>query len=195
MVRWLLCDYGEVLCLAPPAGAWAELRAAAIRAGYDPEGDLHNDYWTQRQAYDRGDLSATEYWTVTIGAQPDQNRLTELVAADQEIWIHPNHASLDAARRAQNRGWNLALFSNAPVEVAAAIDVQPWLEPFHRRFFSCRLRAVKPEPLAYEAVLNMLRADPAQVVFFDDRPPNVEGAARAGIDARLFHDPSQFDSL
>jgi putative hydrolase of the HAD superfamily len=184
-----------VLCLPPPPDAWAALRAAAIDAGYDPERDFHSDYLAHRQAYDRADLGVAEYWAKTIGAQPGPARLKELIRRDQEIWIHPQQASLAGARRAQARGWKLALFSNAPLEVAAAIEAQPWLGPFAPRFFSSRLQAVKPEPEAYEKVLRELRADPGDVVFFDDRPANVEGAARAGIHGRLFHSPAQFDQL
>ena len=61
---------------------------------------------------------------------------------------------------------------------------------FTRRFFSCWLRAVKPEPAAYRAVLDALDARPEDVVFFDDRPANVAGAAELGIDARLFEHPA-----
>jgi putative hydrolase of the HAD superfamily len=195
MARWLLCDYGEVLCVPPPVGAWAALLEAAAEAGYDRERDFPGDYWAHRQAYDRADLTARDYWTKTIGTRPGPDRLRDLIGADQNIWTFPNHASVEAATRAQSRGWKLALFSNAPVEVAAAIDAQPWLEPFQPRFFSCHLRAVKPEPRAYQAVLRALRAEPGEIVFFDDRPPNVEEAVRIGIDARLFQNPVQFDWL
>jgi putative hydrolase of the HAD superfamily len=64
-----------------------------------------------------------------------------------------------------------------------------------RRFFRCDLRAVKPEPAAYRAVLTGLGARPGDVVFFDDRPGNVAAAAEMGIDARLFEDPAQFDEV
>ena len=79
--------------------------------------------------------------------------------------------------------------------MAKGIDEAPWLAPFTRRFFSCDLRAVKPEPAAYRVVLARLGARPGEVVFFDDRPANVAAAAEMGIDARLFEDPAQFDEV
>ncbi len=84
-----------------------------------------------------------------------------------------------AAERAGHRGLRLAILSNAPAEVADEIDEAPWLAAFSRRFFSCRLKAVKPEAAAYRAVLDALGAEPGEVVFFDDRPANVAGAAAA----------------
>jgi putative hydrolase of the HAD superfamily len=89
----------------------------------------------------------------------------------------------------------LTILSNAPIEVAEEIDAAPWLAPFTKRFFSCYLRAVKPEPAAYQAVLDDLGARPEEVVFFDDRPANVAGAAAFGIDARVFEDPAQLDAV
>ena len=54
---------------------------------------------------------------------------------------------------------------------------------------------MKPEPAAYHAVLGALDARPEDVVFFDDRPANVAGAAELGIDARLFEHPAQLDEV
>jgi putative hydrolase of the HAD superfamily len=192
-MTWLLCDYGEVLCLAPTAGDRARLAEAA---GWDLDrGDFWDAYWVDRRAYDRADLSVEEYWSRMLGYPPAPAHLQRLMAADAASWVHPNPASLAAAQRAAGRGLQLAILSNAPVEVARAIDAAPWLASFSRRFFSCRLRAVKPEPAAYHAVLTALGAQAADVVFFDDKPANVAGAIALGIDARLFEDPAQLDEL
>jgi len=202
-----VCDYGQVLCIAPPPPDWAALVDAAAHAGWRPppaseagaaagaDEAFTSVYWAERVAYDRADLSVAEYWEKTIGSPPAKNHLDALVDADRAMWLHPNPDSVDAAQRAAGRGLRLALFSNAPVEVAAGIDRLAWLDGFGPRFFSCYLRSVKPEPAAYRAVLEGLGARPADLVFFDDRPANVEGAARMGIDARLFTDPAQIDEV
>lgn len=192
-MTWLLCDYGEVLCLAPSAADRAALMAAA---DWDQDqGDFWQAYWADRPAYDRADVDAGEYWTRLLGYDPTPGQLAELVAADTAGWLHPNRAVIAAAERAGQRGLRLAILSNAPVEVADEIDGAPWLAAFGWRFFSCRLGAVKPEAAAYRAVLEALEAEPGDVVFFDDRPANVAGAARVGIDARLFEQASQLDQL
>ncbi len=192
-MTWLLCDYGEVLCFPPSAADRAVLMAAA---DWNPaRGDFWQAYWTDRLAYDRADLSAEEYWTRMLGYAPRPDQLGHLIAADTAGWLHPNRAVIAAAERAGERGLRLAILSNAPAEVAAGIDSAPWLAAFCQRFFSCRLRAVKPEAVAYRAVLDALGAEPSEVVFFDDRPANVAGAARVGIDARLFKTAAQLDQL
>jgi putative hydrolase of the HAD superfamily len=194
-VTWLVCDYGEVLCLAPPAPDRAALQAVAGWGAEDDRGDFWQVYWATRGAYDRGDLRVQEYWESVLGYQPPVEQLDELVRKDIAIWLHPNRSSLSAVARARDRGLDLAILSNAPVEVAGAIDAAPWLDLFDRRFFSCRLRAVKPEPAIYAGVLDALGAAPDDLVFFDDKPANVAGARAAGITAYLFEDPAQFDAV
>jgi putative hydrolase of the HAD superfamily len=66
---------------------------------------------------------------------------------------------------------------------------------FERRFFSCYLRAVKPDPAAYHQVIEALGAVPEEIVFFDDREDNVMAAAALGIEAHMFMSPRQFDDL
>lgn len=192
MNRWLLCDYGQVLSTPPPADEWESLRSVAGLADGD---QFHTLYWEHRPAYDRGDVSAAAYWEMVLGEEPDGDRLEQLVGLDVAIWLHPDRPSVDSATRAAGRGWRLAIFSNAPVEVAAAIDRLGWLEPFERRFYSCHLRAVKPEAAAYSQVLAGLKAQPEQVVFFDDRPANVAAAIDLGVRAHVYTNPAQFDSL
>jgi putative hydrolase of the HAD superfamily len=192
-VTWLLCDYGEVLCLAPSD---ADRRALVKAAGWDPRrGDFWAAYWADRPGYDRADVTVEDYWARVLGHRPGARQLEALIAADGAGWLHPNLDSLAAAERAGQRGLHLAMLSNAPVEVADLIDSAPWMASFSRRFFSCRLRAIKPEPTAYQAVLDAIGAEPSDVVFFDDRPANVAGAALLGIDGRLFEYPGQLDEV
>ncbi len=187
-------DYGQVLSTPPPDDEWASLARAAGPAGADPE-RFHSAYWEHRPDYDRADVAVREYWARVLGGTPSDRQLRELIRWDVAMWLHPQPASVDAVRRAGGRGWRLALFSNAPVEVAAGVDALDWVEPFERRVYSCELRAMKPEPAAYHQVITGLATDPADIVFFDDRPSNVEAAAAAGIRAHLFTDAAQIDRI
>ncbi len=192
MDTWLLCDYGQVLSTPPPADEWERLRRVA---GDLPAAEFHSIYWEHRPAYDRADLDATGYWDLVLGEEPTGDLLAEIVRLDRSVWLHPNRASVEAALRAGGRGRRLAIFSNAPVEVAAAIDTLEWLQPFEARFYSCHLRAVKPEPAAYRQVLDGLGTPAENVLFVDDRPDNVEAARREGIQAEVFTGPEVFDRV
>ena len=192
-MTWLICDYGEVLCLPQPTADKAAIVAAAAIAA--AAGDFWKAYWRHRPAYDRADISAAEYWESVLGAAPSSPQLLDLVAADTASWLHPNMESIAAIDGLSERGIGLALLSNAPLEVAAGIDAAPWLESFAERFFSCHMKAVKPEPRAYEAVLDALGVAAGDVVFVDDRPANVHGARAVGMRAVLFDGPARLGTL
>lgn len=190
-MTWLLCDYGEVLSQAQPAGE----RAALVAASGLGELDFWRTYWAHRPAYDRADISAGDYWAAVLGRSAAPPQVHDLTALDVASWLHANPAAVDSATRAGRRGYRLAILSNAPVEVAHAIDRAPWLAGFEPRVFSCRLRLSKPDPAVYHKTLDHLAAPPEEIVFFDDRAENVVAAGAVGIRAHLFTDAFQLDDL
>ncbi len=188
---WLLCDYGEVLSQAQPAGE----RSALVAASGLDELDFWRAYWAHRPAYDRADITAQDYWAAVLGRPADPRQVRDLTALDVASWLHANPAAVASANRAGRRGYRLAILSNAPIEVADAIDRAPWLAGFQPRVFSCRLRLTKPDPAVYLKILDHLAAQPEEIVFFDDRPENVAAARAVRIQAHLFTDASQLDEL
>jgi putative hydrolase of the HAD superfamily len=189
--RWLLCDYGEVLTLAQPAAALASLERAAERSGTA----FWDAYWSHRPIYDRGGVSTEDYWAAVLGGAVDPARIRALAELDTASWLHLNPPALEAVERARGRGLRLALLSNAPHDVADAVDAAEFASIFETRIFSCRLGTVKPDPAIYERTLELLGAAAADVIFLDDRIANVEAARTLGIRAHLFTSATQIDAL
>jgi HAD superfamily hydrolase (TIGR01509 family) len=52
--------------------------------------------------------------------------------------------------------------------------------------FSYQIGALKPDPRAYQAMLERLRITAGQCVFVDDAEQNIAGARAEGIDALRF---------
>jgi putative hydrolase of the HAD superfamily len=190
-VIWVLCDYGEVISLGQPLPDRLALEQEAGRVGEE----FWFAYWHHRPGYDRGTTGVADYWSAVLGIRPDRRKLARLIELDVAGWLHTNSDTLAATERAAARGLRLAILSNAPHEVADAIDVAPWANAFSPRLFSSRLLAVKPEREIYAETLRLLGADPEQVTFFDDRPSNVEEARRSGMSAHVFNDPAQIDAI
>jgi putative hydrolase of the HAD superfamily len=184
VIDWLLVDYGEVLSRALPKATFTELAATA---------DLHRDefrkrYWRCRPDYDRGQ-TPLRYWSAVLDRDlTRQRRLVEqLTAVDVNGWSHLNSATLrttlNTVRRTRTR---LALLSNAPEPLADAIEHSDWVHHFDHRFYSCRLRRLKPEPGAFTDALRIMDAVPERVLFIDDRAENTAAAADLGVSTITF---------
>jgi putative hydrolase of the HAD superfamily len=189
---WVLFDYGAVLSTAQPE---PDRRALLVAAGLDPDDGAATRrfwaaYWRDRPPYDRAELDPAAYWAGVLGRTPAAAELGVLDALDVAGWCHPRPATLAVAAALARDGVELALLSNAPASLAAAIDELPWMRVVPHRFYSCRLRATKPDPAAYTAVLDALAVDAGAVTFVDDRPENVGGARAVGLRALLFTDPA-----
>ncbi len=151
----------------------------AAVAGVDV-GAFRQGYWAHRPAFDLGG-EPEPYWSAVAGRPVGEAEAARLDHLDAASWSHPDPATLALVERLIAGGREVALLSNAPAGLAAAIDRLPWMEPVRRRFYSCRLKVVKPDPRAWWAVLEQLGAAPADALFVDDRPVNVAGAERVGI--------------
>jgi putative hydrolase of the HAD superfamily len=65
-------------------------------------------------------------------------------------------------------------------------DAYPILRHFDHLVLSHEVKAMKPEPAIYAAVLANAQAEPGECFFTDDIPAYVEGARRAGMQAEPF---------
>ena len=83
-------------------------------------------------------------------------------------------------------GYRLALLSNAPADVAHAVQRLPLAASFEHLLFSCFLKSAKPDPECFRAALAALDTGPGDVVFLDDRADNVAAAAALGIRSARF---------
>jgi epoxide hydrolase-like predicted phosphatase len=57
--------------------------------------------------------------------------------------------------------------------------------------YSCEVGLVKPDPRIYRLLCDSLAVSPAELVFLDDRPENVQGACEFGIHALQHHSTAQ----
>jgi putative hydrolase of the HAD superfamily len=187
---WVLFDYGGVICYPQPEHDVAALAAAAGVS----VAQFCAAYWARRLEYDLADLDADTFWK-GIAGQPggasDGSLTAELVRLDVASWSHlqPGTVRLIQDLATATSGHRLALLSNAPHEVAAGVAALPVASHFEHLLFSCDLRLAKPDPRCFRAALSRLAAEPAEVIFIDDREDNVGAAASMGIRAIRFTDP------
>ena len=186
----LLVDYGGVISRPQPSGSVA---AMAALVGIELS-VFEQRYWEHRPQLDRG-LPAREYWSIVAGRElDDQGIIEQLAQIDLASWSHFNDDTLDLLEEAHERGFSLSVLSNAPRDMAAVLHGHPALAHFDHLLFSSEIGAVKPEPAAFQAALDALARDPAEVLFIDDRPDNVAAAQSLGLAATLFTSADQLRS-
>ncbi len=56
---------------------------------------------------------------------------------------------------------------------------------------SCYVGMRKPDEKIYRLALELIQKEPEECCFIDDRPGNIEGAAKVGMRTVLMHDPAQ----
>jgi putative hydrolase of the HAD superfamily len=186
-MTWVLFDYGGVLCYPQSAHD----RDLLARAAGSPAADFDAAYWHYRLDYDRAALDTTAYWqqvAAWLGTRFTGSQIAELSRLDTQSWLNLQAATVDLAAGLAAAGHRLAVLSNAPEDVALAVPELPMAAYFEHLLFSCFLKTAKPAPDCFRAALGALGADPAEVVFLDDRADNVAAASALGIRSLQFTD-------
>jgi putative hydrolase of the HAD superfamily len=180
--RTVVFDLGEVL--VPSTGVMPLLAAElGISAA-----ELAPAYWSGRAAYDLGG-SAEEYWTAVLavlGRAPEARLLGWLTETDSVKWSTLPQASADLLAHLKGRGVRLGVLSNAPGPLAAAVRAAPWSAGIAHLVFSADVALAKPDPRIYAHADSVYGTVPGDVVYFDDRPENVEAARAHGWDAHVW---------
>ncbi|WP_436796193.1 transcription antitermination factor NusB [Actinospongicola halichondriae] len=125
-----------------------------------------------------------EAWAAAIGATLAAEH--EGVSADDvaSLWLRSNWRIDDdvvtIVGGLKAAGTKTALFSNASTKLEADMEEMGIADVFPVVANSSRIGMAKPDVPAFEHVASMLDADPASLLFVDDRPENVGGAVDAG---------------
>jgi putative hydrolase of the HAD superfamily len=178
---WMIFDFAGVIGLHQPK---CDQDAMVAAAGNPPTAEFWDAYWSHRDEYDAGRVTAAEYWFAVAPA----GNVQELIDLDVASWLHPDEATVSLLGDLAGLGHRMALLSNAPLELAKALESLSWLARLDHLFFSSRLGVEKPDPAIYLAVADRLGVGPESCVFVDDRPVNVAGANDVGMTGILFTD-------
>jgi putative hydrolase of the HAD superfamily len=180
-------DYGGVLVHAQTDEDQARL---AEIAGV-PKDAMLELYWSDRLDYDKGLLSAAEYWQALAaragGGALSQQQIEDLIETDSLSWMHFDEVMWEWIDQLRGAGKRVAMLSNMPRELGEAIKSQTdRLHIFDQVTLSYEVHSVKPEPAIYEYCLEGIGTAPEQTLFLDDKMVNVTGAEMLGLRAIQF---------
>lgn len=185
--RSLLFDMGNVLVRFNP---WDILERKGVKDEADRALMIDEVFRSvEWVCIDRGSLSPEKACSGMCSRLPE--RLHAACAAAVHHWDDPPEqieGMEELVRELSGRGYSLYLLSNAGIrlrEFWSRYPVSRWFGD--RLMISAEWGLLKPEAAFYEKALEKFALTPAQCLFIDDNPYNIEGAARSGIDGIVFH--------
>jgi putative hydrolase of the HAD superfamily len=185
-LRAVVFDYGMVLTGPPDPAAHAQL----VRISGLPADRLDRLYWADRNAYDEGTLTGQAFWQKVVrvaGLDLPPSAIEELNQWDARMWMDVNPAMLAWQLALKQRGLLTAIVSNMGDAVHEQMMREfNWLSRFDVLVWSYQLRIAKPDPAIYRYVFEKLGTLPAETLFIDDRPVNVEAAVATGMKGIIF---------
>jgi putative hydrolase of the HAD superfamily len=179
-------DYGMVLSGPPYPQAREELNRIA-KLSHE---QLEAYYWTDRLAYDRGDLTGLAFWEKLVAdAKLDltTEEIAELNKWDARMWTTVNPEMLEWHKLLKINNLNTGILSNMGDSVMESIlENFAWIEDFDVLIWSFQHRMIKPDPEIYHLLLEKLCTVPEETLFLDDKLENIDAARRLGIQALQF---------
>jgi len=186
-IKAVIFDYGQVISL--PLDPMAVDRLA--KRARVPTDIFEPMLWSLRDEFDRGTVSGKDYYKdllSRLGAGMDDAGIEEILAMDFDNWKNIDGETVSLMEDLKKAGYTLGILSNMPG------DFRGWAQENIPAFaladvgvFSCDVKSIKPEEPIYRKLLEMLESrisnlHASQVVFFDDKPENIEGARALGIE-------------
>jgi putative hydrolase of the HAD superfamily len=182
-------DYGGVLVFQQTDEEQGRMaKIAGIEKGLFTE-----LYWSDRLDYDKGVLSAGEYWQSLAsrggGRTLNPQEVEDLSELDSASWMHFDDVMWEWIEQLRAAGKRVAMLSNMPRELGETLKSQTnKLSLFNQVTLSYEVHSVKPEPAIYEHCLEGIATTPEQTLFLDDKMVNVTGAEMLGMRAIQFLD-------
>ncbi len=191
-LRAVIFDYGNVICRPPTqqqllatrrncAGSQSRIsfRLSGVSGGSTDRGTDARDYWL--------DIAQAS------GRVFDETLITEMMRHEVDFWGRFDDRVLSWARDLRAAGLRTGILSNLPRTLGERLRGEAgFLDHFDQVTFSYELGFIKPEAPIYRHVIEGLGVEPAEALFLDDRPENVEGALAVGIQAEVFNSWEEF---
>lgn len=166
----IIVDLGGVL-----VHETTQVRDAAKLLGVAPH-EITRRYWSERDAWDRGDDDLTYWGAVAQGAgiTIDAAIADHLARQDAKLWTTLRPTALDLLVDLAMSPHEVWVLSNAASCFERSIAESDWGELVNGWFVSGKLGMAKPEAAIYEHVEQALGCSPDELWFVDDKPQNLE---------------------
>ncbi len=175
-IKVVLFDLGGVLFDYQPELRWQAFAEQTAIPAEEVRRRLSTSGYAM--ACDQGRLRGNRAYREGIAVLGSRMSLERFV----QLWVsafRPDEAVFHVARRLQDAGFSIAIFSNNSDLVRDGLEAF-WpavLAPFRPKIFSADLGLLKPDPRAYQKAAELLGHTPDNVLVVDDAPMNTATAA------------------
>jgi epoxide hydrolase-like predicted phosphatase len=139
--------------------------------------------WEQAQ---RGEIAPEAYWEVVQRSLGLDSEALAALREDFYIGDRLDETLVELIVGLRERGVLVGLLSNNTLDLYDALAAFELDQLFDAVVISAEIGLMKPDPAAYQVVLERLGVAPQQAIFVDDFPANVEGARAVGLEAVRF---------
>ena len=185
MIRNVVFDMGGVLIAWDPARIVARLGLGEEDSQLLRREVFQSVEWV---SLDRGSLSEQEALESMGKRLPERLHAAALRCIfwwRDELWPVPGMAEL--IEELDRLGYGVYLLSNATSALHGYFHRIPGSEHFRGHIVSADWKLLKPQHEIYEKLFSEYSLDPAECLFLDDYPPNIEGAKRCGMEGLVFY--------
>jgi epoxide hydrolase-like predicted phosphatase len=183
-IKAVIFDFGRVISAQKPTTLFRTYeKDLGIPAHTINKLMFDNQAWTDALM---GRKTIDDYWE-SIGPELGMKTKREIDSfrrryyADEAI----NEGVLELIQKLHTR-FKLAVLSNSPPGLAQWLSEWEILDFFDVVCCSGDEHAVKPDPDAFELILNKLAVEPEEAIFIDDSHENVKAACEMGLRGILF---------
>ena len=186
MVRGIIFDFGGVFNAAHETLSGFE--AASRRFGYSAEA-LYDLFYSGPawQAAKLGQMRSEAYWREMMGAL-GLDAAGDLAAFRAELFAGQQlDPAVVAIADELHRRYPLALLSNALDDLEWELEHQFGVHHLFKVVVnSATVGVAKPDARAYQLALDGLGLQPAEALFIDDKPRNIQAAEQLGVPSLLY---------
>jgi putative hydrolase of the HAD superfamily len=180
--RALLVDADGVIQTSPPNFI------TALRS-LPPKDEDAEDFLAEVFAAEKPCLVGAANFPTVLSAVLQRWHVDVSLESVLSLWenIHRFEAGLDLIEQTRAKGIPCFLATNQQAQRADYMRTTLGYDAlFDHSYYSCELGSAKPDTAFFQSVIADLKLPPDQVLFIDDKEPNLAAAASCGLQTRHF---------
>lgn len=186
MIRNIIFDMGQVLIRWTPTQIASLLELPAKDVQLVERELLRSVEWI---LLDRGTITEADAVESVCARLPEylHDGVRQLVTGWWNWPLVPVDGMAQLVRELKSMGYGIYLLSNASSRLHEFFDRIPGAECFDGKLVSADHGLLKPQSEIYWTLYAQFALNPAECVFVDDLPSNVDGAMLTGMTGLVFH--------